>query len=56
MTRSKINQEEDIVLKVSYMIPNLSTATEVMACLETLCGVSLRPDLVKNSLRYIVHW
>ena len=45
---ARSNQEKDIFLKICYMIPNLSTAIEVMACFETLYGVRPVSDLVKK--------
>ena len=41
-------KEKYIFLKICYMIPTLSSAIEVMACFETLCGVRLVSDLVKK--------
>ena len=40
--------EKSVFLKVCYMIPKLTTAVEVVACFEALCGVRSLNELSKK--------
>ena len=45
---AKRKEEKDIFLKICYIIPKLTTAVNVVACFEALCGVRSLNELSKK--------